>query len=419
MSVDRERLMRALGGEGLSWLRARLRARLEQGASLQGVLKLAQPTTVEREALERLLGRGMRAEGIAVRLEELEALLREGGLAGDLVEAIETLEGPVRALRLEREATERAWAGLFHSAAEGWARHGARATEWLEGLRQGGLLKRLAAGDVREAGRLLDRALAVADRLPAHGVPLAELAAGTTGDSHALDVGRPLGTLCARLAAKLGGAEGWESAEERRDVWASVGVLSDELSAPVLVLNLRADTEGVTGRLMATHAEAGEPQRLSIRQLLGAQPRFSPELTGSVVHVCENPSVVAMAANVLGASARPMVSTEGQPKTAVRLLLGALVAAGIELRFHVDFDWAGVRIGNLLVRRHGAKPWRMGAEDYRSVRGSVSLGEDSVVAEWEPALTTVMHEVGSAVHEEQVLGALLEDLGRVDGATER
>nr|WP_274622555.1 TIGR02679 family protein [Myxococcus fulvus] len=382
-------------------------------------MRQLQATMVERESLERLMGRGMRGEGISVRLEELEALLREAGLAEDLVEAIEALEGPVRALRLEREEVERAWVKLFHSASEGWRRHGARAAQWLEGLWQGGLLKRLAEGDAREAGRLLDLALAVADRLPARGVPLAELAAGTTGDSHALDAGRPLGTLCTRFAAKLGGAEGWESAEERRDVWAGVGVLLDELSAPALVLNLRADTAGVTGRLMATHAETGEPQRLSIRQLLRAEPRFSRACTGDVVYVCENPSVVATAANVLGASARPMVCTEGQPKTAVRLLLGALVAVGVELRFHVDFDWAGVRIGNLLTRRHGAKPWRMGAEDYRSARGGVSLGADSVLAEWEPVLTREMREVGLAVHEEQVMGALLADLEREDRAPGR
>jgi len=412
VSVDQERLARALGGEGLAWLRERLRARLEQGMPLQGVLRLARPTSVERESLRRLLGRGMRGEGVSVRAEELEALLREAGLAGDLVEAIEALEGPVRARRVEREELGRAWERLLHEASEGWARHGARAREWIEGLRQGGLLKRLAEGDVREGARLLGLALAVADRLPARGLPLAELAAGTAGDSHALDAGRPLGTLCVRLAAKLGGAEGWESTEERRDVWAGVGVLSDELSAPALVLNLRADAMGATGQLMALHAEAGEPQRLSIRQLLRAEPRFSRGVTGGIVYVCENPSVVATAANSLGTSARPLVCTEGQPKTAVRLVLGALVAVGIELRFHVDFDWAGVRIGNLLARRHGARPWRMGVEDYRSARGGVALGEGFVIAAWEPPLTTAMREVDRAVHEEQVMGTLLADLGR-------
>lgn len=410
MTVDRERLARALGGQGLAWLRQRLRARLEQGAALRGVLRLARPTVGEREAIERLLGSKTRGEGLSVRLEELEGLLRHGGLAGDLAEAVEALEGPVRSLRQAREEAERAWELLFGSAAEACARHGAQAQEWLGDLRQTGLLKRVAQGEVHEGNRLLGLALAVAQRLPAGGLPLAELAAGAAGDSHALDAGRPLGTLCVRLAARLGGAEGWETPEERRDAWAGVGVLSDELSAPALVLNLRADPARVTGRLMALHADAGEPQRLSIRQLLRAPPRFSPDVTGNVVYVCENPNVVATAANVLGARSRPLVCTEGQPRTAVRLLLGALTTAGVELRFHADFDWAGIRIGNLLVRRHGAMPWRMGSSDYASVGGGVSLGEGVVIAEWEPALTDVMREVGLAVHEEQVMSPLLADL---------
>lgn len=412
MTVDRARLAVALGGEGLAWLRQRLRARLEQGTALRGALRLARPTAVEREAVERLLGCKTRGEGVSVHLEELEELLRQGGLAASLTEAIETLEGPVRALRQEREDGERAWAQLFRSAEQLWSRHGTHAQQWLADVRQTGLLKRLVGGEVEEAAQLLARAQAVADRLPAGGLPLAELAAAVAGDSHALDAGRPLGTLCARLAAKLGGAEGWDTAEERRDAWASVGVLADELSAPALVLNLRADPASMTGRLMALHAEAGEPQRLSIRQLLRVPPRFSADVTGSVVYVCENPSVVATAANVLGARAQPLVCTEGQPRTAVRLLLGGLTAAGVELRFHSDFDWAGLRIGNLLMRRHGARPWRMGAADYGSVRGAVGLGEGFVSAGWDPALAGVMREMGCAVHEEQVMATLLVDLER-------
>ena len=140
MTVDRERLARALGGQGLAWLRQRLRARLEQGAALRGVLRLARPTVGEREAIERLLGSKTRGEGLSVRLEELEGLLRHGGLAGDLAEAVEALEGPVRSLRQAREEAERAWELLFGSAAEACARHGAQAQEWLGDLRQTGLL---------------------------------------------------------------------------------------------------------------------------------------------------------------------------------------------------------------------------------------------------------------------------------------
>lgn len=410
MKVDRERLLQAVGGHAFDWVWSRIRARMEAGQPLSGTVRHPRPSEEERGGLARLLGRPLRGEGISLRLEELESLLLRGGLAPDLRAAAEALGGPVRPVREERERTEQAWEELYSSAVARVARHGAGGQLWLEELRQGGLLKRASRGELMEAARLLELALEVAARLPAGGMSLAELAAAVGRDSHALDEGRPLGTLCVRLAARLGGVEGWETAEKRRDAWASVGVLCDELSAPGLVLNLRAGPGGVTGRVMALHAEAGEPQRLSIRQLLREPPRFSVEHTGPLVSICENPNVVAAAANRLGATASPLICTEGQPKTAVMLLLRALSAAGVALRFHVDFDWAGLRIGNLLARRYGARPWRMTAADYRSVPGEVELGEDAVVVEWAPELSEAMRLTGRAVYEEQVLEGLLEDL---------
>jgi uncharacterized protein (TIGR02679 family) len=412
VTVDRERLAQALGGEALGWLWSRVRARLESGEPLRGTVRHTRPSQAERDGLSRLLGRTMRGEGISVRLEDLEALLRRAGLAPDLRAAAEALGGPVRPLREERERAEQAWEELYASAEPRVAKYGAGGRAWWEELRQGGLLKRAGRGDFTEAARLLALALEVAARLPAGGMPLAELAAAVGRDSHALDEGRPLGTLCVRLAARLGGVEGWETAEKRRDAWASVGVLCDELSAPGLVLNLRAEPANMTGRLMAMHAEAGEPQRLSIRQLLRTPPRFAPEHTGPAVFICENPNVVAAAANQHGASAAPLLCTEGQPKTAINLLLNALRGAGVALRFHVDFDWDGLRIGNLLARRYGARPWRMTRTEYLSVQGAVDLRKEFVVAEWEPELSEAMRHTGRAVHEEQVLGALLTDLRR-------
>ncbi len=410
MTVDRERLALAVGGAPFEWLWSRIRTRLERGEPLQGMVRQAKPSQSERDGLARLLGRPTYRGGISVRLEELEALLRQGGLAPDLLSATEALGGPVRCLREDRERAAQAWEALYASVAPKVAQHSVGARAWLEDLRQGGLLKRASRGDVEEAARLLALAMEVLGRLPASGIPLAELAAEVGRDSHALDEGQPLGTLCVRLAARLGEMDRWESAEQRREAWDRVGVICDELSAPVLVLNLRAEPANVTGSLLNQHAEAGEPQRLSIRQLLRTAPRFSPEHTGALVSICENPNVVAAAANQLGARALPLLCTEGQPKTASRLLLDALGKAGIALRFHVDFDWAGLRIGNLLARRHRAAPWRMSSTDYLSVRGEVDLREEFVVAEWAPELSETMRRTGRAVHEEQVLGALLSDL---------
>src|SRR5207237_8117527 len=55
---------------------------------------------------------------------------------------------------------------------------------------------------------------------------------------------------------------------------------------------------------------------------------------------------------------------EGQPKTAAHLLLTKLRDAKVRLVYHGDFDWPGIRIGNLMRRRYAVEPWRFSANDY-------------------------------------------------------
>jgi uncharacterized protein (TIGR02679 family) len=186
-------------------------------------------------------------------------------------------------------------------------------------------------------------------------------------------------------------------------------MLCDELSAPVLTLNLVAPGDGVTPRALRLHAEAGEPYRLSTRQLLREVPDFAAAGNGTV-GVCENPTVLAAAAARLGAASAPLVCTEGQPRTACRLLLDRLVACGLTLAYHGDFDWPGIRIANLIYRRHGFKAWRFSAADYRSESGSLPLAGAPVETLWDADLTAAMIEAGHAIHEEQVLEILLRDL---------
>jgi len=272
------------------------------------------------------------------------------------------------------------------------------------------MLRRLSRNDLDVARTLLSRALELERRLPADGVPLTELAAAVTGDSHALDPGAPLGAIAVRVAAVAGRVAAWDGAEAWRDAWASAGVLCDELSAPVLTVNLRADGHRLTDRALRLHAGAGEPYRLTIRQLLREPPTFGPATAGRTVYVCENPTVVAAATTRLGAAGAPLVCVEGQPRTAARLLLERLAAAGVHLAYHGDFDWAGIQIGNLVMRRHGATPWRFSSADYRAARGGRALHGDPGPAAWDPELERAIIAIGRAVHEEEVLDLLLGDL---------
>jgi uncharacterized protein (TIGR02679 family) len=165
---------------------------------------------------------------------------------------------------------------------------------------------------------------------------------------------------------------------------------------------------------MAAHREAGEPYRLSVRQLLRDVPDFDV-VRETRIYICENPNVISAAANRLGVASAPLVCVEGQPRTAARLLLERLATAGARLAYHGDFDWGGIHIGNAVIGDFGASAWRFSAPDYEMTRGGRKLTGRPASARWDSALSSAMKRAGRAVHEEQVMNDLLSDLSQGDG----
>lgn len=401
------RLERLLGGATLAALRARLRERYARGEPADSFMLALEPH--ERHALEGLLGRAARASA-SMRLShaELDLALRRAGVATSLRAALEALDGPLvdrAAARLERDA---AWCAAFACAGE------PRLVRWLGGAAERGLVKRLAGGDASAAIALLERAALVLPHLPARGIARAQLAAAALGDAHALDDGRALATLvlaCLNNDSSDGDSDDPEGARPRNR-WARQGVLVGALSAPVLLLDLPASGDTPGGALAEQARRLGEPLHLSLRLLLRAPPQW--QLAGREVFVCENPSIVAIAAERLARRCPPLVCTDGIPAAAQRTLLAQLAACGARLRHHGDFDWAGVMIGNLLARTVRATPWRFGSSDYlqHAPRQGRRLGEGIVQASWDAQLSAAMQQHGFALDEEAVAEVLLADLSR-------
>ena len=105
--------------------------------------------------------------------------------------------------------------------------------------------------------------------------------------------------------------------------------------------------------------------------------------------------------------------TGGQPGAAVVQLLRLVVLAGAVVRFHGDFDWGGLRIGNVVTERVPARPWRFDAAAYRDlVRAGLGreLAGTPVAAGWDPDLAAEMRRSRRRVDEELVLDDLLADL---------
>jgi uncharacterized protein (TIGR02679 family) len=101
------------------------------------------------------------------------------------------------------------------------------------------------------------------------------------------------------------------------------------------------------------------------------------------------------------------------PSAAQQTLIAQLAAGGARLRYHGDFDWAGLVIGNFVMREFGAEPWRFGTADYLSAAAGPGIalrGDRPVAARWDDRLAGAMSERRVAVHEEGVVESLLTDL---------
>ena len=417
------RLHRLLGGETTAWLVQRVRDRLVSGRPLTGTVTLTDATVEQRRAVEVLTGRPARSgASLSVSLPEVDRILRESGVAPDgLAAAVTRLTGPVRDRNRDRADTAAAWAAAFEPLDDAVAGR-AELTAWRRWLDVTGVVRRLTP-EPAAAQALLIQLAAVLRRLPSRGLPLGRLAAECCGDAHALDNGRPAGTLALSAARALAGlpfaADG--SADSRRAAWACVGVHLDDLSSLVLCFGLPGDNRTALGKALALHREAGQPAVLTLRQL---RCHEGPLRAGSV-RICENPVVIAAAADELGSRCPPLVCVGGQPSAAGWRLLDLLAEGGAEFRYHGDFDWGGIRIASAVrirMRRWQARwePWRYDRDAYEILAAALPaapptsrlarLADEPVATPWDPGLADAMVRHGLRIEEELSLDALLTDL---------
>jgi uncharacterized protein (TIGR02679 family) len=190
-----------------------------------------------------------------------------------------------------------------------------------------------------------------------------------------------------------------------------LGITVNELAAPALCLNLSAVGNTPAANLTRAAAAFGEPLHLTLRTLLRDPPEWN--MSDRLVFVCENLSIVAIAADRLGAKCAPLVCTNGMPGAAQQTLLRQIVARGARLFYHGDFDWPGIRIGNFVMRELHASAWRFSTADYEAacLGFGGSLNESGrVEALWDGRLAAAMSKHGTSVHEEAVAELLLTDL---------
>jgi uncharacterized protein (TIGR02679 family) len=260
----------------------------------------------------------------------------------------------------------------------------------------------------------------LASTVLALGVP----AAGAAGSGGA--AGAAAGAEPARVGASgpgLGKGRGGHPppAGGGRQVAVPAGVAAAERRGAALTAAVAA----ATAAALAAARAAPMPLVLTLDQVRSGA--LAPLRPAGVVFVCENPSILESAAARLrsvaqagrdggGAVTACLVCVAGQPSVAALEAIAILAAAGAEVRYHGDFDWAGLRIATRLARAVPWRPWRFGAADYlAAVRAgggaqAARLAGPAAASSWDPALAQAMRREAVAIEEEAVIDHLVGDV---------
>ncbi|MBI1249341.1 TIGR02679 family protein [bacterium] len=434
-----DRLVMLLRSDECSPLLSRLRKKFQRGESLTGRCRFSNLTREQATRISELTGAGRRGDSISVDLDQFTQVVVNTGRFDSLESLVQLACGKqlqnLRATRDEHSAQwQRVWrhseclvenlnASLSERKGDQLVGHGSQTasftaktvSEAVSAMRQSGWLRRTAIRNPAAAMVLLDQSFALLELLPVHPTPLPVFAAKHCGDSHALDDSTNLGRIMLRLLTRQSVTQ-QKKAFNRRRIWESVGVVTDELSSTALALNLPASGNSLTDQLLQNHRGNGMPVRLTFRHLRVHPPTFVVPSNEheSRIYVCENPSILAEAANRLGAECPPIICVEGHPSLACWVLLEQLCARQFRLAYHGDFDWGGIRIANEIYDAFGFEPWRFTSSFHiTQSKHHRKLRPPESEALWDQNLAETIRRAGVSIEEEAVIDDLLFDLQSV------
>lgn len=408
------------------WVQSRHRME-RNGLRPAGRIRLTGLDEDSRRRLAALLGKPVSKPDVTVALEALDQVLPATIAGCGLRQLLERLHGPLVDRRAVKDADSASRAALLAQLRADLAPLGEPA--WLERWEQS-LVRSGQLARPQVARPLLGNAASVMVLLPWEQIDAAaaesaqallpgrllgrgDLAAQVTGTAHGLDDDTALARLVLRSVAYAAGLAEPASSEQRREMWARIGVLTDTVYTTVLTSGLAPAGDDLDSRHLRERAAAGVETHLSLAMVRRIDWQVP---AGTVVHAVENPRVLQAALDErLGV---PLICLGGNPTVVGLSLLDRLRSAGAVVRYHGDFDWPGVAITNRLIAGYGVQPWQMNAADYEHAAAHAWLPGTSplplegtpVQASWDPELTATMQRRGAAVHEESCLAELLGDL---------
>lgn len=394
------------------WLWTQLAAAAEKRGDSElvaGSVSVTTPQSAEeRAAVVGLIGTLAPGARKKISLDELTRKLRTraptltpGAVAAHAVGkrlAVKAAEDIARDVETERLA--RVFLAAFASFKDQLPR--ATGAELWAVLRRNGWASRLLA--FVEPERVINEAAVIVAALPSapDRIDRRRLAAEVLGDPHGLDEGTPVASFALAL---LAAGRRVSARDGPRRAWSSVGIECDDMTGGLIALGIAP---------FGWSIPSGDVVTVPPRVLEDCKWP-PPERSDQWVFVTENPSIVTAAADAQSASIR-LICTSGTPSLRELNAIDRLASEGWRVAVRADFDEAGLRHVNALLRAvRGAVTWRMSSDDYReSVRDEDP--ESRLTAErlpstpWDTELASTMAARRTPAFEEALLPSLLADL---------
>ncbi|MFI6517333.1 TIGR02679 domain-containing protein [Spirillospora sp. NPDC050679] len=263
----------------------------------------------------------------------------------DLITLAEQVVGkPVQSRRATREAE----AGRRRTLWEHAAALLSRFPRLIERLKASGI-----GANEPEARRLITTLAKATDGLPYDPpVSLPKLAHDCAGDPHYFDPGTVNRARLIDAVTEYTGHPTPTRPHQVHALLAEVGIITDRLSATVLLHNVEAIGDGPIDRRLR---DADAPVALTLLDLTRTPPALAPQ----TVTVVENPSLLE-AAMACG-SDTALVCTSGQLGAVDHVFLQLAHDQGVALRYAGDLDHDGFQIAATVAEQYGAKPVAMDA----------------------------------------------------------
>lgn len=261
----------------------------------------------------------------------------------------------------------------------------------------------------------VSEALALASAAKDEGIPLAVLAAKTTGNPHYFDRGQNAALLLLHAICMDEGMDIPQDAPGLHQAYREAGIITDEIASTVAVYQLHMCKGERQYAVLEEFNRAKEPGILSLANLAGVEKVWAE---GNRAYVVENEMVFSYLEKQFEEAAVTILCTSGQPSCAAQRLIKLLCENGTEVYYSGDMDPEGLGIAERLWRKYpqSIRIWRMSRQDYQD-----GLSEETI-EEWRmkklqgiendelKETAAQIRKVGKAAYQENILEKLVRDI---------